>query len=78
MKLNQRERIMRHFRDYGSITSLEAMSEYGIMRLASRISELKKTGVDISDTFETKKNRYGESTTYKRYFLTQGDGICQK
>lgn len=42
--MNQCETILRHLRDYGSITSLEAMQEYGIMRLASRISDLKKIG----------------------------------
>ena len=40
--MTQSERIRRHLSDFGTITSLEAMQEYGIMRLASRISELKK------------------------------------
>lgn len=39
---------MRHLRDYGSITPLDAMREYGIMRLASRISDLRKGGVNIT------------------------------
>lgn len=45
--MTQNERIMRHLTDYGSITSMEAMTEYGIMRLASRISELRTAGVPI-------------------------------
>ena len=48
MKLTQCERIIRHLKDYGSITSREAMLEYGIMRLASRINDLKGQGYAIS------------------------------
>ena len=39
--MTQNERILRHLRDNGSITPLDALSEYGIMRLASRISDLR-------------------------------------
>lgn len=42
MKTTQCERILRHLRDYGSITQKEAYAEYGIARLASRINDLKK------------------------------------
>lgn len=67
--MTQCERILRHCKDYGSITSLEAMQEYGIMRLASRISDLRKMGYDIEVVTETGKNRYGEKTSYARYSL---------
>lgn len=67
-------RIIRHLRDYGSITSLEAMKEYGIMRLASRISDLKRQGYIIESTMEAGKNRYGEATRYTRYTL-KGDCV---
>ena len=42
--MTQNERIIRHLNEYGSITPLEALSEYGIMRLASRISDLRTRG----------------------------------
>ncbi len=64
-------RILRHMRDYGSITSLEAMKEYGIMRLASRITDLKRQGYIIESTTEAGKNRYGEATRYARYTLKE-------
>jgi len=67
--MTQCDRIMRHLRDYGSITSLEAMTEYGIMRLASRVSDLKSRGVVINRKMETSKNRYGEAVSYARYYL---------
>ena len=59
--MTQTEKILRHMRAFGSITSLEAMNEYGIMRLASRISDLKKQGYPITSTVETVKNRFGEN-----------------
>lgn len=67
--MTQNERITRHLNDYGSITSLEAMSEYGIMRLASRISDLKQQGLPIVTEMVSGKNRYGETTHYARYSL---------
>lgn len=67
--MTQCERIQRHLEDYGSITSLEAMQEYGIMRLASRISDLKQMGVPIEKEMVSGKNRYGEPTSFARYSL---------
>lgn len=70
--MTQHEKILRHIHDYGSITSLEAVNEYGIMRLASRISELKKAGIPIQKETVNGKNRYGETTSYARYSLDYG------
>lgn len=65
--MTQAEKILRHIDTYGSITAYEAMSEYGIMRLASRISDLKKEGVDIVSVTERSRNRFGEPIHYARY-----------
>lgn len=69
MCMTQCERVLRHIQDYGSITSAEAIQEYGIYRLASRISDLKKLGVPISKEMVSGKNRYGERTSYARYSI---------
>lgn len=71
MKITQCERILRHMKDYGSISSLEAMTEYGIMRLASRISDLKAQGIAIVSEVKTGKNRYGEDTHFAVYKLKE-------
>lgn len=68
-KLTQCERILRHMKDYGSITSLEAVTDYGIMRLASRINDLKGMGYPIISERATGKNRYNETTSYSVYRL---------
>lgn len=67
MKLKQTELIIRHMQDYGSISSLTAMQEYGILRLASRISDLRAQGYAIVAETKTGKNRYGENTHYAVY-----------
>lgn len=72
--MTQSEQIVRHLRDYGSITSMEAMREYGIMRLASRISDLKRAGLPIRAEMVSGKNRYGEVTNYARYYLELEEG----
>lgn len=69
--MTQKERILRHLRDYGSITQLEALKEYGIMRLSSRVSDLKAEGYPIRREMVTTKNRYNENTSYARYFMDE-------
>lgn len=72
--MTQTERIIRHLEAFGSITSLEAMQEYGIMHLASRISDLKKVGVPIRSEMIKSRNRYGEGTSYVRYSFDSDKG----
>ena len=67
--MTQNERIYRHLKDYGSITSLEAMEEYGVMRLASRINDLRGKGVAIKTETVAGQNRYGEKTSFAKYSL---------
>lgn len=45
--MTQCEQVLRH------------MQEYGIMRLASRITDLKKAGIQIHREMVSRKNRYG-------------------
>ncbi|MBE6618403.1 MAG: hypothetical protein E7626_01300 [Ruminococcaceae bacterium] len=71
MKTTQCERILRHLTDFGSITSLEAITEYGILRLASRVNDLKRKGYAISSETKKDKNRYGEPIHYTVYRLKE-------
>ena len=63
----QCERILRYLDEHGSITQMEATAELGIIRLPSRIHELRRDGYDIPKEFESGKNRYGETVHYARY-----------
>lgn len=71
MKITQCDMILRHLRDHGSITSFEAFTEYGILRLASRINDLKRSGHNIVSDIATGQNRYGEKTHYSIYKLIE-------
>lgn len=73
--MTQRERILRHMRDYGSITQAEAFTEYGISRLGARIYDLKADGIPIKSETVTGKNRYGERTCFARYSLEHTTGV---
>lgn len=66
---NQRFRVFRHLRHNGSITSWEAIREYGITRLSAVIFDLRREGWNITDEWEYTTNRYGEPTKFKRYKL---------
>lgn len=69
--LTQCDLILQHLKNYGSITSLEAMQMYGIMRLASRISDLRRLGHTFTTTKENGKGLNGEKTSYTRYSLRE-------
>jgi DNA-directed RNA polymerase subunit RPC12/RpoP len=66
-KTTQSQRVLEYIRETGSITQLEALKELGVMRLASRISDLKREGYNIISKPEAVVNRYGEKTYIKRY-----------
>ena len=68
-KLTQCDRILRHLEDYGSIDPMTAIKDYGCMRLASRISDLKGRGIEIIAERTKGKNRYDEPTSYCVYRL---------
>lgn len=59
--LTQNEQIIQHLNKFGTITPREAYDDYQIMRLASRIDELRKAGRVI----ETEMRKH--QITGKRY-----------
>ena len=69
MNTGHRFRILRHLRHQGSITSWEAIKEYGVTRLSAVIFDLRQIGWNITDDWELFTNRYGELTRFKRYYL---------
>ena len=73
MKTTQCDRVLQHMKDFGSISSIEAITDYGILRLASRIADLKGQGHHIISEMKKGKNRYGETTHYCVYSLAKED-----
>lgn len=73
--MTQCERIRKYLEDFGSITQLQALSDLGIMRLASRISEMRQAGEPIEDRVIEVKNRYGETCRVKQYYLEKPNDL---
>lgn len=74
----QCQRILDYMEQFGGITQFEAMLDLGVMRLASRISELKKEGYNIQSSMHGVKNRYGETCWVKQYRLGGDEfGRCE-
>lgn len=65
----QAQRVLNYMQEHGSITQLEALNSLGVMRLASRISNLKKQGYTIESKFVSVVNRYGEECRIKSYSI---------
>jgi len=65
--MTQCERILKYMDDFGTISAAQAMIDLGVYRLASRIHDIKRMGIEIESETRTGKNRYGESTHYSVY-----------
>ena len=67
---SQSDAILWHLKTYGSITSYEAIKEYGATRLSAIIFNHRKEGYDIDSLPLTKKTRFGRNTTIAKYIYT--------
>lgn len=67
--MTQTQKILRYMKQYGSITPLEALQEFGCMRLAARISDLRSMGVKIKAQTARSINQYGEVVHFAKYRL---------
>ncbi len=64
---SQADAILWHLKTYGSITSYQAIKEYGATRLAAIICNHRKAGYDIDSIPLVKKTRFGRNTTISKY-----------
>ncbi len=70
MKQTQYNDILRYLDECGSITPMEAFSQLGITKLATRISEMRqRKGIEFEKSYVQDKNRYGHKIQYMRYSL---------
>lgn len=73
MTQTQCEKIYNYMLDHGSITPRQAY-HMGIMRLASRISDMRRAGIKIKSEPIKVTNRDGSSTYVSKYsFLKEGE-----
>lgn len=60
-------RILNHLQLFGSITTWEAIQEYGCTRLSHYIWSLRNKGYPISDKWKKSINRFGNKVEFKEY-----------
>lgn len=69
--MSQKQKVLKHLRKYGSITSWTAIQRYRITRLSAVIKQLRDDGYDIETEMVEKKTddeiiRYGKYTLNER------------
>ena len=69
--MTQAKKIIEYINRFGSITPMEAFMDLGITKLATRISELRKEGMEFKKEYLKSKNRFGEDVYYMRYSLPE-------
>ena len=67
----QNQRIIAYMEQFGSITQLEAIRDLGVMRLASRIADLKRKGYAIKTERIKVKTRYDGETPIAKYSFAE-------
>lgn len=73
----QKARVLQWLVLYKSITPYEAYREFGIMRLAAVIFELRDPNgeyrLNIDTQMQEATNRFGEKVRFAKYVLKEGD-----
>lgn len=72
--MTQCDRIIEYIKTFGSISPLEAFRDLGITKLATRISEMRKDGMEFEQEYMKSKNRFGEDVYFMRYYLPKKGG----
>lgn len=69
-KMNKHKAVLLHLEEFGSITSWEAIKEYGATRLSAIIYNLRyHYNLNIKTEIVTFKDRFGNTSEYAKYIL---------
>jgi hypothetical protein len=69
--MSQATDIIEYIRDHGSITTMQAFG-IGITRLASRVHDLRRFGINVEKEMVSVQNRKGETCRVARYTIPGG------
>lgn len=75
MKITQRQLILKYIQDFGSITPMEAFTDLGITKLATRISEMRRDGMQFKVESIKSKNRYGKTVHFAKYSFPKEEAV---
>ena len=67
--MSKTEKIAMHLVEKGSITSWEAIQEYGATRLSAIIFNLRRRGMNIRTERVNFTDRFGSKACYAKYIL---------
>ena len=67
--MTQVQRVKDFMEKNGSISSLEAINDLGVTRLAACIYKLKRMGIDVTKETAKSVNRFGDKVYFARYKL---------
>ena len=73
-KPTQCARMLNYIDEHGSISTMEAILELGIVNPSARIAELKKDGWEIEMTMKNGRNRFDEPCRYAVYTIKEDGG----
>ena len=62
--MTQKDMVLNHIETYGTITPLEALTRYGIMRLAAVVYDLRNEGFVIGTTMKQHDGRHYASYSF--------------
>ncbi len=72
--MTKTEAVLKHLEIFGSITSWEAIKEYGATRLSAIIFNLRhKYDMNIENDWIEFTDRYGNKSRYAKYIYKRGD-----
>lgn len=69
VRITQKEKILAYLKEHGKITDAEAYNLFACRRCGARIWDLRSEGYLITTVRTTKKNRFGQYTTFATYVL---------
>lgn len=71
MTKTARDRVLDHLEEHGTITSWEAIQNYGITRLSEYIRQLRRDNYIIESNWTENINRYGDKVRYVIYEMKE-------
>ena len=72
--MTQVEQVLEYIRKNGSITQLQALNDLGVMRLASRVSDLRRLGYPVVAQTVKVETRSGKGAYVKQYRMVSDEG----
>ena len=69
--MTQKEQILDYLSRFKTITPMEAFADLGITKLATRVSEMRREGIEFNIESVTSKNRFGKPVRFAKYSLKE-------